>query len=59
VNYYWVYPWPVEIVNEESVWTWLGPVLTFCGSVLLQHTDVDPAVPWCDNCSMVSQRDTD
>jgi hypothetical protein len=33
--YYWVYPWPVEIVNEASVWTWLGPVLTFLASVLL------------------------
>jgi hypothetical protein len=35
VDYYWVYPWPVEIVNQESMWTWLGPVLTFLGSVLL------------------------
>ena len=33
--YYWVYPWPVEIVNDPSAWTWLGPVLTFFGSVLL------------------------
>lgn len=32
---YWVYPWPIEIVSEESVWTWLGPVLAFLGSVLL------------------------
>jgi hypothetical protein len=35
VNYYWVYPWPVEIVNEASASSWLGPVLTFLGSVLL------------------------
>jgi hypothetical protein len=35
VNYYWVYPWPVEIVSEASVWTWLGPVLSFFGTVLL------------------------
>jgi hypothetical protein len=35
VNYYWIYPWPIRIVNEESVWTWLGPVLAFLGSVLL------------------------
>lgn len=35
MNYYWVYPWPVEIVHDASAWTWLGPVLTFLGSVLL------------------------
>jgi hypothetical protein len=34
VDYY-LYPWPVEIVNQASFWEWLGPVLTFLGSVLL------------------------
>lgn len=32
---YWIYPWPVTIVNEASTWSWLAPVLTFFGSVLL------------------------
>jgi hypothetical protein len=35
LDYYYVYPWPVEIVNEASVWTWLGPVLSFFGTLLL------------------------
>lgn len=35
MNCYWAYPWPVEIVTEESIWTWLGPVLAFVGTILL------------------------
>lgn len=32
---YWVYPWPIEIINEASFWAWLGPVLGLIGSALL------------------------
>jgi hypothetical protein len=32
---YWLYPWPVEIINEASFWAWLGPVLGLIGSGLL------------------------
>ena len=32
---YWVYPWPVEIINETSQWAWLAPVLGLIGSGLL------------------------
>ncbi|WAI52978.1 hypothetical protein OUZ54_13850 [Mycobacterium avium subsp. paratuberculosis] len=32
---YWVYPWPVDIVNEASAWAWLGPVLGLVGSGVL------------------------
>jgi hypothetical protein len=32
---YWVYPWPVEIVNEGSQWAWLAPILSLIGSALL------------------------
>jgi hypothetical protein len=32
---YWVYPWPVEIINESSTWVWLAPVLGLIGSALL------------------------
>lgn len=32
---YWVYPWPVEIINEASDWAWFGPVLAFVSSALL------------------------
>ncbi len=28
-------PLTVDVINHASVWTWLAPVLTFCGSVLL------------------------
>ncbi|MGO9351064.1 MAG: hypothetical protein ACLP3C_09675 [Mycobacterium sp.] len=34
MNYYWVYPWPVQIINEQS-FSWLAPVIGFLGSVLL------------------------
>lgn len=32
---YWVYPWPVEIINEAAPSAWFAPVLTFLGSVVL------------------------
>jgi len=32
---YWVYPWPVEIINEASPWAWLVPVGALIGSALL------------------------
>lgn len=32
---YWVYPWPVEIVNQASPWAWLAPILALLGSALL------------------------
>ena len=32
---YWVYPWPVDIVNEASDWVWLAPILGLVGSSLL------------------------
>lgn len=44
---YWVYPWPVEIVNEASDWAWLGPVLAFVGSALLFAGGLIGV--WCTN----------
>jgi hypothetical protein len=32
---YWVYPWPVEIINELSPWVWLAPLIGLIGSALL------------------------